>query len=93
MEEALKMREEVKDDLMEWRKFCEETEDILKAKRIHEEAHKRTFRQDAEMWDETIRKSATVSGKLRNLSQSNGTKCEHLMNDWHTVLALAVKYG
>ena len=53
MQEALKMREEVKDDLMEWRKICEETEVILEATRIQEEGRTSGFRQDAEMWDET----------------------------------------
>ena len=56
MEEALKMREEVKDDFMGWRKICEETEVILEATRIQEEARTSGFRQDAEMWDETRRK-------------------------------------
>ena len=56
MEEALKMREEVKDDFMEWRKVCEETEVILEATRIQEEARISSFRQGAEMWDETRRK-------------------------------------
>ena len=64
MEETLKMREEVKDDFMVWRK----TEVILEATRIQEEARTSSFRQDAEMWDETRRKNATVSDKLGNLS-------------------------
>ena len=89
MEEALKMREEVKDDFMGWRKICEETE----ARRIQEEARTSSFREDAERWDETRRKNATVSDKLGNLSRSNGTKCKNLMNDWHNVLAVAVEYG
>ena len=93
MEEALKMREEVKDDFMEWRKICEETEVILEATRIQEEARTSSFRDDAERWDETRRKNATVSDKLGNLSRSNGTKCKYLMNDWHNVLAVAVEYG
>ena len=38
MEEALKMREEVNDDFMEWRRITEETEVILEVKRIQEDA-------------------------------------------------------
>ena len=93
MEEALKMREEVKGDFMEWRKICEETEVILEATRIQEEARISGFREDAELWDETRRKMQQVSDKMENLSRSNGTKSKYLMNDWHNVLAVAVEYG
>ena len=47
-------------------KICDETEVILDAKRLQEEALRRSFRHYAEPWDETGRKSAKVKEKLLN---------------------------
>ena len=64
----------------------------MEAKRIQEEALKKSFRSDAVIWNETKRRSEKVSDKLWDLSQGIGTKSRNLMNDWGTVLALAEKW-
>ena len=52
---------------------------------------RRIVRQGAKAWDETGRNKDNE--KLWNWARSNATKLNNLLNDWETVLALAVENG
>ena len=71
-------------------RMCDEADVILEAKRIQEEALGSSFRQDAEIWDETRRKECEGGVKSCGTEQSNGTISKNLLNDWDMVLALTV---
>ena len=56
VEEALKMRAEVKDTFKEWLNICDEAEVIMEATKIQEEELKNGLRNDGGAWDELGRK-------------------------------------